>query len=104
MSIPIVNSTASWFLKKRVHQIDLFLKYPNEVQQELLLQLINKAKDTEIGKQYGFESIKDYKTFTERVPISTYEDYQNNIERSRLVEININWQHQINWFVKSIEK
>ncbi|HLV14298.1 MAG TPA: GH3 auxin-responsive promoter family protein [Xanthomarina sp.] len=101
MSIPIVNSIASWFLKKRVHQIDLFLKYPNEVQQELLLQLINKAKDTEIGKQYGFESIKDYKTFTERVPISTYEDYQNNIERSRLGENNIYWPQPIKWFAKS---
>src|SRR5690554_6715821 len=101
MSIPIVNSIASWFLKKRFHQIDLFLKYPNEVQQELLLQLTNKAKDTEIGKQYGFESIKDYKTFVERVPISTYEEYQNNIERSRLGENNIFWPQPIKWFAKS---
>lgn len=101
MPIPIVNSIASWFLKKRFHQIELFLKYPNEVQQELLLQLINKAKDTEIGKQYGFESITDYKTFAERVPISTYEEYQQNIERSRLGENNIFWPQPIKWFAKS---
>jgi len=101
MPIPIVNSIASWFLKKRFHQIDLFLKYPNEVQQELLLQLVNKAKDTEIGKQYGFESITDYKTFAERVPISTYEEYQQNIERSRLGENNIFWPQPIKWFAKS---
>jgi len=36
MAIPLVNSIASWFLKKRFHQIELFLKYPNEVQTELL--------------------------------------------------------------------
>ncbi|MCB0388088.1 MAG: GH3 auxin-responsive promoter family protein [Winogradskyella sp.] len=101
MPIPIVNSIASWFLKKRFHQIELFLKYPNEVQQELLLQLIYKAKDTEIGKQYGFESITDYKTFAERVPISTYEEYQQNIERSRLGENNIFWPQPIKWFAKS---
>lgn len=101
MPIPIVNSIASWFLKKRFHQIELFLKYPNEVQQELLLQLINKAKDTEIGKQFGFESITDYKTFAERVPISTYEEYQQNIERSRLGENNIFWPQPIKWFAKS---
>ena len=36
MPIPLFNSVASWFLKKRIHQIELFMKYPNEVQQELL--------------------------------------------------------------------
>ena len=49
MAIPLVNSVASWFLKKRFHQIDLFLKYPHEVQNELLMSLISISKDTEIG-------------------------------------------------------
>ena len=60
MPIPLVNSIASWFLKKRFHQIELFLKYPNEVQQELLMSLVETAKDTEIGKTYDFSSIKNY--------------------------------------------
>ena len=101
MPIPIVNSIASWFLKKRFHQIDLFLKYPNEVQQELLSHLLNKAKDTEFGKLYSFESITNYKTFSERIPISTYEDYQDVIERSRQGENNIFWPQPIKWFAKS---
>ncbi|TYA55133.1 GH3 auxin-responsive promoter family protein [Formosa maritima] len=101
MPIPIVNSIASWFLKKRFHQIDLFLKYPNEVQQELLTHLLNKAKDTEYGKKYDFESITDYKTFSERMPLSTYEDYQKDIERSRQGENNIFWPQPIKWFAKS---
>ena len=42
MPLPIVNSIASWFLKKRIHQIDLFLKYPIDVQDELLKGLIHK--------------------------------------------------------------
>lgn len=101
MPIPLVNSVASWFLKKRFHQIELFLKYPNEVQNELLLQLIDIAKDTEIGKQYDFASINNYKTFIERVPISSYEDYQGLIERSRLGEHNVFWPTPIKWFAKS---
>ncbi|WP_223034757.1 GH3 auxin-responsive promoter family protein [Hanstruepera marina] len=101
MPIPIVNSIASWFLKKRFHQIDLFLKYPNEVQEELLTNLLIKAKDTEIGKKYGFESITNYQTFAERVPISAYEDYHQLIERSRLGENNIFWPQPIKWFAKS---
>lgn len=101
MPIPIVNSIASWFLKKRFHQIDLFLKYPNEVQNELLLELIQIAKDTEIGKQYDFASIRDYKTFADRLPISNYEDHHANIERSRKGESNIFWPTPIKWFAKS---
>jgi hypothetical protein len=54
MPIPIVNSLASWFLKKRFHQIELFLKYPIDVQNELLEELLQTAKNTEIGKQYDF--------------------------------------------------
>ena len=44
MPIPLVNSIASWFLKKRFHQIELFLKYPNEVQNELLFNLLTLLK------------------------------------------------------------
>ena len=101
MPIPLVNSIASWYLKKRFHQIELFLKYPNDVQNELLLNLVNTAKDTQIGKKYDFASIKNYNTFNERIPISTYEDYQNIIERSRQGEHNIFWPTPIKWFAKS---
>ncbi|MGB6267962.1 MAG: GH3 auxin-responsive promoter family protein [Olleya sp.] len=101
MPIPLVNSIASWFLKKRFHQIELFLKYPNEVQQELLFSLLDIAKDTEIGKTYEFSSIKNYQTFADRVPITTYEDFQENIERSRKGESNIFWPKPIKWFAKS---
>jgi len=101
MPIPLVNSIASWFLKKRFHQIELFLKYPNEVQNELLLSLIDFAKHTEIGKQYDFSTMKDYKTFAERVPIKNYDGWQDCIERSRRGENNIFWPTPIRWFAKS---
>ena len=101
MSIPLVNSIASWFLKKRFHQIELFLKYPHEVQHELLQDLIYIAKDTEMGKQYDFASIKNYESFAERVPVTCYEDNQANIERARKGETNIFWPTPIKWFAKS---
>ncbi|MDA7558016.1 GH3 auxin-responsive promoter family protein [Flavobacteriaceae bacterium] len=101
MPIPLVNSLASWFLKKRFHQIELFLKYPHEVQNELLFHLIDRAKDTQIGRKYDFASINNYQTFTERIPISCYEDYQSLIEKSRAGEHNIFWPTPIKWFAKS---
>lgn len=101
MPIPLVNSVASWFLKKRFHQIELFLKYPNEVQEELLSSLLLRARTTEIGKKHDFASIKNYREFSQRVPITTYEEIQHDIERSRRGESNIFWPAPIKWFAKS---
>lgn len=101
MPLPVINSIASWLLKKRFHQIELFLKYPNEVQEELLFQLIRTAEDTFIGKKFEFETIRSYKTFVERVPISVYEALAPMIEQTRKGEQNLFWPTPIKWFAKS---
>ena len=101
MPFPIINSIASWVLKQRIHQIELFLKYPNEVQEELLMNLIRQAEETVVGKQFEFESIKCYATFSERVPVSTYEELEPLIERTRKGEQNVFWNEPIKWFAKS---
>ena len=101
MPIPLFNSIASWLLKKRYHQIELFLKYPGEVQEEVLHQLLEIAEDTEIGKKYDFETIANYETFKERVPILSYEEIEPLIERTRKGEQNIFWPTSIKWFAKS---
>jgi hypothetical protein len=101
MPIPIINSIASWVLKQRIHQIELFLKYPNEVQEELLMNLIRRAENTVVGTQYDFPSITSYTTFSERVPVSSYEDLQPLIERTRQGEQNVFWDAPIKWFAKS---
>ncbi len=101
MPIPLFNSIASWLLKKRYHQIELFLKYPEEVQEEVLKQLLEIAEDTEIGKKFGFESITNYDAFNERVPIVSYEQIEPDIERTRRGEQNVFWPTSIKWFAKS---
>jgi len=75
MQIPLFNSVASWFLKKRIHQMELFMKYPNEVQQELLQGLLTKAHKTENGIEHEFASIKNYSDFKNRLPIVSYETF-----------------------------
>ncbi|MBT8305388.1 MAG: GH3 auxin-responsive promoter family protein [Maribacter sp.] len=101
MPIPLFNSIASWLLKKRYHQIELFLKYPGEVQEEVLFQLLEIAEDTEIGKKYDFGTIASYETFRQRVPIVSYEEIEPLIERTRKGEQNIFWPTSIKWFAKS---
>ena len=101
MPIPLVNSIASWFLKKRMHQIELFIKYPNEVQTDVLFKLMGIAKNTIIGEKYDFASIKNYQEFTERVPVFSYEQFSDKIELARRGENNIFWPSKIKWFAKS---
>ena len=101
MPIPLINSIASWFLKQRIHQIELFIKYPNEVQEELLFDLLKTSKNTVFGEKYDFDSINSYNTFSQRVPISAYEDLEPLIERTRQGEQNVLWETPIKWFAKS---
>lgn len=101
MPIPLFHSVASWLLKKRFHQIELFLKYPAEVQTEVLHQLLSAAYDTEVGKLYDFESLSGYEDFARKVPVSRYEDMEPLIERARKGESNIFWPTPIKWFAKS---
>ena len=81
--------------------MELFLKYPNEVQEELLLNLIKAAENTVFGKKYDFFSIKSYAAFADRVPIATYEDLEPLISRTRQGEQNVIWETPIKWFAKS---
>lgn len=101
MAIPFVNSIISWFLKKRKHQMELFIKYPIDVQEELLLRLIESAKDTEFGKKSDFYSINTYKDYASKVPIQQYESIEPLIERCRKGEQNLFWPTKIKWFAKS---
>jgi len=101
MKFVFVSSILSWFLKKRIHQVELFLKYPIEVQHELLLNLLLTAKDTEVGKLHNFKHISNYREFAEAVPIQKYESMEALLERTRKGEQNIFWPSQIKWFAKS---
>ena len=101
MAFQIINSIISWFLKKRKHQMELFIKYPNDVQKELLFKLLHTARNTEFGKENKFSSIKTYKEFTKKVKIHKYETFEPLIERCRKGEQNIFWPTHIKWFAKS---
>lgn len=97
----LINSVISWLMKKRIHQIELFMKYPHEVQTEWLRKLVSIAKVTEYGRQYGFKSISTPEQFSERVPVNDYETLKGSIDRLRQGSQNILWPSEIKWYAKS---
>lgn len=99
--MPLFNSILTWVMKKRIHDIELFMKYPHEVQEELLHMLISKAVKTEYGRQFGFRDIKNFEEFKNQVPVVSYEQIFPYIERLMQGEQNILWPGEIRWFAKS---
>ena len=81
--------------------MELFIKYPIDVQDELLMRLIQFAKSTEFGNEHDFTSINSYEEFTSKVPIQQYESIEPLIERCRKGEQNLFWPTKIKWFAKS---
>jgi hypothetical protein len=97
----LINSILTWVMRKRIHQIELFMKYPHDVQEELFKKLIVEASATEFGKKYGFSDIESVDQYRERVPVFTYEKLFPYIRRLMQGEQNILWPSEITWFSKS---
>lgn len=97
----LINSVLSWLMKKRFHQIELFIKYPHDVQLEWFKKLINQGKNTEWGKKYAYKDIKNIEEYRNRVPINHYESLKPYIDRLRSGEQNILWNTEVKWFAKS---
>lgn len=104
----ILNSIISFPFIRRLSNIELFKKYPVEVQQEMFYYLIDKAQDTKWGKEHGYDKIceaKDFDSaldlFRQSVPLSSYDDLVPWIEKARKGEDNVLWPGKVQWFAKS---
>lgn len=97
----LFNSVISWIMKQRIHQIELFIKYPCEIQNDCFQWLISSAKNTEWGNKYAYNSITKLSQYRDRVPISNYDGLKSYIDRTRKGEQNILWPQEIKWFAVS---
>ncbi len=95
------NSVFGWVMKKRIHQIELFMKYPVDVQQELFRSLIDQAALTSFGLQHGFQGLKTIADFKKAVPIRNYEGFKPYIDELREGKQNVLWPSKVKWFAKS---
>lgn len=63
--------------------------YPMKQNEELLMNIIKKNKDTEYGLKHNFGNIKSIEDFQRNVPISGYEEFAPYIERMKNGEENL---------------
>ncbi len=99
--MPLINTLIQWINYKRIQQVELMRSYPEEVQQEVLANLLLKAQNTEIGKQYRFNEIEKPEQFAKRLPVVDYDQFKPYIDRVMRGEQNVIWPSEIRWFAKS---
>lgn len=88
-------------IKYRLSEIERIEKNPGKAQEKVLLSLLKSAQNTEWGKKYKYNSIKNIEEFQKNVPINSYEDLSPFISRMMTGEQNILWPGNITWFSKS---
>ena len=81
--------------------MELFMKYPHEVQDEVLKKLLSMGRNTEFGRKYEFDDLVNYEDYKRRVPVNTYEQIFPYIKRAMRGEQNVLWPSEIKWFAKS---
>ena len=62
---------------------------PRKVTEDLLLKILDDNKDTEYGKKYHFDQIHSLKDYKRMVPVITYEDIDEYMERVKKGEKNV---------------
>ncbi|MCB0515041.1 MAG: GH3 auxin-responsive promoter family protein [Chitinophagales bacterium] len=97
----LVQSVISWFIGKRLREIDKFVENPYEVQYKLLNDLLQSCKNTDYGKTYKFGEIQSYNQYIQQVPIGDYEHFKPYIERLLQGEQQLLWHSNIKWLAKS---
>lgn len=97
----LVNKVMEILMKKRMRQIENFIKHPIETQENILFNNLSIARNTEYGNLFKFNEIDQLREFQARVPLVTYEDFEPYIEKARRGIPDVSWQGKIKWFAKS---
>ena len=66
----------------------------------MLRSLIQKAKRTEIGREFGFRTIRNAQDYARQVPVRNYDAIRDHIQRMMQGETNVLWPGLVTWFVK----
>ena len=74
---------------------------PWETQERVFQTLIEKAKQTNFGKDHNFAEIRSYEDFKSKVPIRDYEGLKPYIEKIRAGETDVLWQGKPLYFAKT---
>lgn len=71
------------------------------LQATVLRHLLQRAANTEYGRNHLFNNTRSYDDFARNVPVNTYEELKSDIDRMRHGESDVLWPGQVKWYAKS---
>ena len=92
---------ARLFFRQRWHELERYQTEGETLQREALHHLIERAKDTEYGRNHLFGTMKGYEDFVRNTPVNTYEEMKGDIDRMRHGEQDVLWPGRVRWYAKS---
>ena len=86
---------------QRQKELQRHINEGETLQREVLSRLVSRAKDTEYGLGHAFAGITNYEQFVRHIPVNTYEELKDSIDRMRHGEENVLWPGRVKWYAKS---
>lgn len=86
---------------RRLKALERYATNAEEVQMGVLRRLLRTAEQTEYGRAHAFGSIKTYDDFRRQVPLTTYDDLKEPIDRMRHGARSVLWPGAVTWYAKS---
>uniref|UniRef100_A0A8C1BIX2 GH3 domain containing n=1 Tax=Cyprinus carpio carpio TaxID=630221 RepID=A0A8C1BIX2_CYPCA len=85
----VTVKAVGWLGSRQRNRLESDTRDIHRVQEETLLQRLQKHSDTVYGKHYAFRSIKDTETFQQQHPVTDYNHYEKFVERVAKGEQNV---------------
>ncbi len=101
MQIGIFKSLVSWWFKKRLSDLEVFIKNPVHTQQAQLNLLIQRAINTEFGNKYNLKKIYNYPDFSKNIPLNDYQTLLPYIDKMMKGTPDVLCSGKVKWFAKS---
>ena len=88
------------FLPRQI-KLQLHITDAETLQATVLRHLLQRAANTEYGRNHLFNNTRSYDDFARNVPVNTYEELKSDIDRMRHGESDVLWPGQVKWYAKS---
>lgn len=89
------------YFRNRLTEHLRYIDHADSVQQGTLVQLVEKAALTQLGRKYEFSSCRTYRDFAQRVPLYSYEDIRPMVMRMIKGEKDVLWPGIVTNFAQS---
>jgi hypothetical protein len=85
----------------RFRRIEMMRNMPLALQSNLLLDLLNYGSDTLYGTKYQVQNIKTYQDFKNRLPLVSYEDIYDDVQKMMAGQTDLLCPGKVSWYAKS---